>query len=146
MKRTIMSVAAASLLLSVGCEEKKSTPPPAPNKTGATTPTVPDAGKAVGDMAAGAKDKAVAGYQKVVDEAKTQVDSWTAKVKDAAPDKQPAMQSALDKAKASLDEAGKKLADFKSNAGADWQKLSSDVGASVDNLKKQLSDAAAQFK
>src|SRR5690242_17837353 len=115
MKRTIMSVAAASLLVGIGCEEKKSTPPaPAPSKTGSSMPTVPDASKTVGDMAAGAKDKVVAGYQKAMDEAKTQIDLWSAKVKDAAPDKQPAMQSAVDKAKSAWDEAGKKLADFKS--------------------------------
>jgi hypothetical protein len=147
MNRTLVICTVASLFAMVACEEKKA-PPPAPAKTGssAVPGASPDANKVISDMGAQAKEKATAGYQAVVDDAKKQIDAWTAKLNDAPPDKKPAMQSALDSAKASWDEASKKLADFKSSAATDWQKFSSDVQTSVDKLKKQVADAAAQFK
>lgn len=149
----IAGLVLASSLVLIGCEEKASPPAPkpaaqpAPTKTGAVIPGVsPETSKGITDMAAGAKDKAVAAYQTAVDDAKKQIDTWSTKLNDAPADQKPAMQSALDKAKAGWEEATKKLADLKSSASTEWQKVSSDVQDSVDSLKKHLSDAAAQFK
>jgi hypothetical protein len=151
MNRKLVSCMAVSLLALAACEEKKSPPAnPAPTKTGSATPDIPgvspETNKKISDMAAVAKDKAVAGYQATVDEAKKQIDAWTTKLNDAPADKKPEMQSALDKAKAGWEDATKKLADFKSGAATEWQKFSTDVQTSVENLKKQISDGAAQFK
>ena len=142
MKR--VALIAASLLVVVGCEDKKPAPAPAP-KTSSATPAIPGA-SSVGALATEAKDKVVAGYQKTVDESKAQIDSLTAKIKDAAADKKPALQEALDNAKAELTVAEKKLGDLKSSAAADWQKVSSEVGSAVDSMKKKLSEAADKFK
>jgi hypothetical protein len=152
MKR--LALLAASLLVVAGCEDKKpATPAPAPNspaKSGSATPAIPgvspDTSKGLADIAAGAKQKAVEGYQKVLDDAKAQMDSWNSKLGGASADQKPSMQSAIDKAKGAWDQASQKLAGFKSSASADWQKLASDVEASMDSLKKHLSDGGAAFK
>jgi hypothetical protein len=150
MKRKLVSCMAVSMLALAACEEKSSPPPAKPAPTTGAAPAIPgvspEANKKIADATMQAKEKAVSTYETAVADAKKQIDSWTAKLNDAPPDKKPAMQSALDSAKASWDEASKKLADFKSSAALDWEKFSTDVQASMDKLKKQVSDTAAQFK
>jgi phage protein D len=141
MKR--VALIAASLLAVVGCEDKKEAP--AAPKTSSAAPAIPGA-STVESMTTEAKDKVVAGYQKTVDEAKTQIDSLAAKLKTAEESQKPAMQEALDKAKSQWSVAEKKLGDLKNSASADWHKVSGEVQSSVDILKKHLSDTMAKFK
>jgi uncharacterized coiled-coil protein SlyX len=140
MKR--VALIAASLLAIVGCEDKKEAPAP---KTSSAAPAIPGA-SSVESMTTEAKDKVVAGYQKTVDEAKTQIDSLSAKLKSAEESQKPAMQEALDKAKSQLSVAESKLGDLKNSAASDWHKVSGEVQSSVDSLKKHLSDTMAKFK
>ncbi len=111
MKR--VALIAVSLLAVVGCEDKKEAPAP---KTSSATPAVPGA-STVESMTTEAKDKVVAGYQKTVDEAKTQIDSLAAKLKNAEESQKPAMQEALNKAKSQLGVAEKKLGDLQGRRG-----------------------------
>jgi hypothetical protein len=136
--RQLLVLSAVSLIAVAGCEEKKSTP--------VVPKTVTDATKAVTNAASDAKDKLVSGFQKAMDEGKSQLDSWANKLKDAPADKKPAMQSAYENAQAKWNEAQGKLTDLKNSAGSEWEKMSSGVTTAMDNLKKALTDAAAAFK
>jgi len=163
VKHTLAIAAAASLVLTLGCEEKKPTPSPtlpkapsaptvpaptAPAGTGASLPSLPsDTTKAVTDMANDAKAKVVAGLQSSLDSVKSQLEAFVPKIQNAPMTQQPALASSLNDVQSKLAAATRQLADLKADYNAsNWSKLADDAKASIASLQASVSELVAKVK
>jgi hypothetical protein len=145
----IAGLAAAGLMLGAGCEKKGGA-----GTTGGTTGkkttdaikgAAKDAANAAGDLAARAKEEAVATAQGLYESASAEFDTLADKVsKSTAPEK-AAWEKLVDGVKTQLGEAKTKLEEMRPD-NADWKKLSGEFSALMTKIGDSIKSIASQVK
>lgn len=143
MKSLLMVGIAAAGLLLVGCDKKGGSGKQ--TTTDSLKNAAKDAGKAVGDLAARAKEEAVATAQDLYEKTSNEVDALADKISQSASAEKPAWEKLVEGVKTQLTEAKAKLEEMRPD-NSDWKKISAEFSSLMTKAGESLKSLASQVK